>query len=245
VRDSTNTKFSQRRFRWLLRLPILVVLAGSVAVALAVASVSATAAQTSRSQRLCSSVVSLGAIRNASGLAGMTRLGKAKRWTTSHDHFWPVGRKGRGNLPGSECVFGDLTPGTSYTQQAFGTPDVDDAYVTVGYGESPANWRALSKLLAAHGGREPDSNYIPSSFIQGHAPETRLKLGYGSKSFLNTGNLVAAKDADPIDDPQFPSSFYIVTVLSRSHNVLQIAMYGATLAATEVVVKQALKSNAL
>jgi hypothetical protein len=219
------------------------VLVTGFALALAGVSVAATAAQTSSRQRLCSSVLSLGAVRSASRLAGMTRLGTAHRWTKSHDPFWTLGRGGRGSLPGSECLFEDPTPGTSYTQQVFDLPDVSDGYVTVGYGESQANWRALSKALAAHGGREPNSNYIPTSFIDGHAPETGLKLGFGSKSFLNTGNLVAAKDADPTDDPQFPSSFYIITVLTRHHNVLQVAIYNATLAATETLVKQVLKSN--
>jgi hypothetical protein len=247
MRETTDTRFFQPRFRWRQRLPVLAVLASIVAVALAGASVAATAAQASSRQRLCSGVVSLGAIRSASRLAGMKQYGKVFRWSKRTDGFWTQTlRGGPGSLPGSLCEYDDPTPNTSYTQQEFGMADVLDAFVAVGYGESQRNWRRLSKSLAANGGQGEGSEIdIPNGAMHGNSPETRLTLGHGSKSFLNTGNLVAAQDADPTADPQFPSHFYVVTVLTRHHNVLQIGMYGATLAATKATVIQVLKSNTL
>ncbi len=240
-------------FARLIRSPLIAAtlavlgLAGVVAVALPSMSIAATAARARHHPRtrheLCSKLVPLGAIANASGLSGLQQLGDVIHWHQSGDGFWTLNglRGGPGSLPGSECFYDDPTPNTSYTQQEFGTLDGGIAYVTVGYGETHRHWRALSNLLAANGGSEPDSTDVPSSGINGNAPESPLDLGHDSKSFLNTGDLVAAGAADPTNYPQFPSYFYIVTVLTRRDNVLQIGMYGASLDATEAVVENILE----
>jgi hypothetical protein len=193
--------------------------------------------------RLCSAIVSLGAVQMATGMGG-TALVSANadkfNWETS---------PGVGEIPGSECLYDDVTPNTSYTQTVFGVPDVGDDYVTVGYGEPEANWRALEARAKANGGVEqPGSADVPTSSIDGNAPVSALALGHGSQAYLMTGNLVAAGDAEPntrfpSPGPLFPTVYYIVTVRTKRHDVLQVGLYNATLAAAEGLVKQVLNSG--
>jgi hypothetical protein len=163
-----------------------------------------------------------------------------------------------GSLPGSECVYDDPTPGTSYTQTAFGTLDVPDDYVTLGYGESAKNWRAFEAVLRRSGGGPSTpftSNDIPTSLLKGHAPVSALSLGHKSRAFLMTGNLVAAQDAEPgatfpNPGPEFPTVYYILTVMTQRSDVLQVGLYdsagltaAAALTAAESLVKHVLTAH--
>lgn len=222
----------------------------SVGVVLLTAPLPAGAATKNHRHRLCSSIVSAGAIASATGLAN-TRLTPAKDFgpnpynlTKSNDAFWDFWTSrldGKANLPGSICTYDDPDPNTSYTQLEFDDNAVPNDFVVVGYGESHKYWDKFTREFAKNGGDSPGTDLdIPTSGIHGNAPETHVSLGHGSQAILNTANLVAAGDADPTDYPQFPSSFYILTVMTKHHNVLQIGMYGASLGATEALVSKVL-----
>jgi hypothetical protein len=149
--------------------------------------------------------------------------------------WFVVGPGLNGDLPGSVCSYNDLDPKAPFHQ--FETGGV----VAVGYGESEANWL---KVRAESKGSELNSNDIPESLAAAHAPESPLNLGHGSEAFLNTVDLVAGQDADPTLYPTLPTHFYLITVLTKHHNVLQVGLYNATEPATQALVEHILVSDA-
>jgi hypothetical protein len=112
----------------------------------------------------------------------------------------------------------------------------------VGFGEALKNWRQVQSRSK---GQELNSNDIPQSLAAAHAPESPLlKLGRDSWAFLNTVDLVAGQDADPTTYPKLPTSFYLVTVLTKRHDILQVGLYNATEPATVALVEGVLQSDA-
>lgn len=230
-----------------------------VTSAAATAAPNATVASASREHQataakrpLCSAIVSLGTVKAASGLGGMKMvpLNALSVFTKERGDFWAFDEAGSGSLAGSECLYNDPTPETSYTQAVFDEPDAVDGYVAVGYGESAKDWKAFEAAIKREGGGSPPevSNDVPTSGLDGNAPVSPLDLGGGSKAFLETGNLIKAGDAEeevtfPERGAKFPTAFYIVTVMTRHHDVLQVGIYNATLSATESLVKNVLKSD--
>jgi hypothetical protein len=199
---------------------------------------------------LCSSIVSLSAIQAATGLAG-TSLASKKAFTAAESALWGVKYGTRvGALPGSDCAYSDPDPGTSEGQQEGQVNDID--YVAVGYGESEKNWNALEARYTAAGGGPLEGIDIPTSGLDGNAPVSALVLGDGSQAFLMTGNLVAAGDAEygatfPNPGPNFPTVYYIVTVMTKNDNVLQVGLYSSrgTTAAAALSADEALVENVL
>jgi len=179
----------------------------------------------------CHSVVSPTAIQVASGFP-MQYIGQGV--SGGHLYQFQVVRSD-GSIPGSMCVYNDLDPNAPFHQ--FNTQGV----VTVGYGATEQNWlhfRAASKL------NEPNSIDIPDSLTAANAPESPLNLGRGTQAFVNTVNLVAGDDADPTTYPTLPTSMYMITVFTKRHNILEVCIYGATLATTETLVESSLVKDA-
>jgi hypothetical protein len=236
--------------RWAALAAIAATLAAtSTAVAVPVASATTTAKKhhaASAKLPRCSSIVPLGAIRGATGLGG-TELSSTETFSESRGFFWEVNEAGKGRLPGSECIYDDLTPETSYTQVVYDSPDASDDYVTVGYGESEKDWRAFEAALKNAGGGSPPlvSNDIPTQGLNGEAPVSALSLGHGSQAFLETGDLIAAGDAPEEQGPvpKFPTIYYIVTVKTKRNDVLQVGLYGATLTAAQKLVENVLTGD--
>jgi hypothetical protein len=198
---------------------------------------------------LCSSIVSLGAIQAATGLAG-TALVSTHAFTAEYE-LWDVQvATHTGDLPGSDCAYSDPDPGTSEGQEEGQVNDID--YVAVGYGESEKNWKAFEARYTAAGGGPPEAIAVPTSGLDGNAPVSPLTLGSGSQAFLMTGNLVAAGDAEygatfPNPGPNFPTVYYIVTVMTKNDNVLQVGLYSSrgTTAAAALSADEALVKNVL
>lgn len=233
---------SQRRLGWPVRLSIFATVAATIATACAaaVAAPGRPASAASSKHRDCTSIVSLGAIRTASQLAAMQYIGREENPIGSPRRFrgditwFEVGSDFQGDIPGSVCSYNDLDPTAPFHQ--FETGSV----VAVGYGESKQNWL---KYRSESKESEPNSQDIPESLAAEHAPESPLNLGYGSQAFLNTVNLVAGQDADPMTYPQLPTSYYLVTVLTKHHDILEVGFYNATEAATVSLVVNVLRSD--
>jgi hypothetical protein len=186
----------------------------------------------------CHSVVSPTAIQVASEYP-MVYLGQGQNPVRGGVHNGQIGFFSVGGLvgfvPGSVCEYNDLDPNAPFHQ--FYTQGV----VAVGYGVTERNWlkfRSLSKL------NEPNSEDIPDSLVAENAPESPLNLGGGTQAFVNTLNLVAGDDADPTTYPTLPTSMYMITVFTKRHNILQVCIYGATLASTKTLVESSLVRDA-
>ena len=236
---SAGRHFGPRRY-----LPILITVAATIfiACAAAVASASRPASAASSKHRACTSIISLDAIKRATQLPQMQYIGRLENPIGSPRNergriaFWEVGSYFQGDIPGSVCGYNDLDPTAPFHE--FETIGV----IAVGYGESEKNWQ---KVRSQSNGQELNSNDVPDSICVAHAPESRLKLGYGSQAFLNTMNLVACQDSDPTTVPGSPMFYYLVTVLTKRHDILTVGFYNAPEPATVALVVSVLKSHEL
>ncbi len=190
----------------------------------------------------CSSLLSLTDLTAASGISAVERT-RTESWKQENDEIWTRGLTGGpGSVAGSACFYGTSTPGTSYTQHTFFQNDVLLGYVVTGYDQSAQEFKRYLAFRKANGGSEAPSLWVPSSAINGHGTVSKATLGGGSQSFVIDFDLVASGEAEPTSFPQFPTHFYVVDALSKRGNVLQVAIYGASQAATEGLARKVLQN---
>lgn len=193
-------------------------------------------------QKSCAQLAPLGALKGASGIGTLLK-GAFAKWTKDEDGTWTLDQTGgTDSLPGSSCYFKTNTPNTAYPQLGFET-EMNLGYVAVGYGLSAKEWNKLVAFRCANGGSQPPTLWIPSSALNGHGKKKPVTLGLGSQAFALDFDLVASDEAEPVSFPQFPTDFYVVTVHTKNDDVLSAAVYGATLAKTEGLVRSILVAN--
>jgi hypothetical protein len=109
------------------------------------------------------------------------------------------------------------------------------AWVSAGYGETKANWKKFEAYYRAG---------PPFESLGGTTWGGTVKLGHGSQAFLVTEDLWAYDGLTSGDgNPGFPEYVYVISVLSRRHNALQIAFDNASLAQTKAYAKRILEGS--
>lgn len=181
---------------------------------------------------LCSTFFSATEITKITGLS--TELAEGQPMLTGPGKlstvYWSVNQSGpvyTGNIPGSTCVWSDTHGPSSYRM-------LETATVNVGYGESLANWSVLAKQYKA-------SQRFDYLGVARYGP---LELGHGSQAFLDTIDLWSYYNVKgPAAVGGFPQYMYGITVLTKRHDILQVAFINASLAKTTSVVDGFLVDN--
>ena len=110
------------------------------------------------------------------------------------------------------------------------------AWVEVGYGESHRSWQQLVSTAKKGGGGGTIGSSIGCSLTY-----SALSLGAGVHAYVDTMSLASGGYVASGGLPQ--DALYMVTVLTKHHDVLRLALTNATLAATTAAAKKALGAN--
>jgi len=110
------------------------------------------------------------------------------------------------------------------------------AWVEVGYGESSQSWQQLLRTAKKGGGGGTIASSIGCAIT--YSP---LSLGAGVHAYVDTMSLSSGGYVAYGGLPQ--DALYMVTVLTKHHDVLRVALTNATLAATTTAVKKALGAD--
>ena len=210
-------------------LAVLLTAAAATAATSAVAvprsgATAARAKQLTPEQPSCSSFFSVATISDL--LGGPSRqYGKVTFSATSdfRGDYWDI----NAGIRGSQCAYDNLKAQRGY-------PRADDGNfgeVIVGYGVSLENWRKLIELFKL--GDSDIFGTFPSSW-------SPLHVGRAAQAFLNTIDWATYTKFTPAEAhheyPAWPIYQYVVTVLTKRHNVLQVGFGSASLAETVTVV---------
>lgn len=156
----------------------------------------------------CSSFFPVATI--SSLLGGPSYLERNPAFTANSD-YW------RAAIPGSACLYFETTSPSDYPSDSD-----NSAWVYVGYGESLTNWRKLSAYFKSEA----------IVFDTYPAPWSALKVSGAAQAFLNTFDISSYYQVTPAESPDFPIYVYVVTVLTKRHNVLQVGIMTTSLATT-------------
>jgi hypothetical protein len=110
------------------------------------------------------------------------------------------------------------------------------AWVQVGYGESAKHWH---KLLAS--AKKSQGGTIAAS-VGCKVQYSPLHLGSGSQAFAQTMTLSSCGYTRA---PGLQDAVYIVTALSRRHDIVQVAFTNVTLAAASAEIQKLLSDSRL
>jgi hypothetical protein len=135
-----------------------------------------------------------------------------------------------GRIAGWACSWLAVNP-------PWGDPNLlqNTAFVSAGYGETEKSWKKFEAYY--RGGAVFES-------LGGTTWGGTVKLGHSSQAFLVTENLWGYEGLTSSDGvPDFPEYLYVVTAMSRHHNVLQIAFDNASLVQTEADAKRVLAGS--
>jgi hypothetical protein len=176
------------------------------------------AARASGDQRLCSTFLSTGTVREITGL-GTKPYGIGVIPYPARDGVPDGDDAGGQRIPGSVCQWIDTTdPVGGLT---------NTAQLLVGYGASQAGWNELVSYFKAG---------APGGYPIGFTDKPKysvLHLRPGIKAFLTTVNLGKYYGYTAGEYPGIKTHLYAVTVLTKLHNILQVWFVNTSAAKTE------------
>jgi hypothetical protein len=173
----------------------------------------------SHTEPICSSYISTAGVTALTGLTSQVYY--AKRYPASFGYQFP------NSLGGSACSW--IATVAPYTCECFLD---NDAFVFVDYGQS-AQDRKKTITDIKEGGYFAEIGPVQSASLGD-------KLGPGTLGFVDTLNLWSVYSAAA----PFPEYLYVVAVLTRHHDVLEVAFLTASKAKTEAWVSSKLSSDA-